>query len=35
MDPERLVETLTDSLVRELGLPERPLELQAIVFDVR
>jgi ubiquinone/menaquinone biosynthesis C-methylase UbiE len=33
-DPERLLETLTGSLVRELGLPGRPLELQAILFDV-
>ncbi len=34
-DPERLIEALTDGFIHELELPERPLELQAIVFEAR
>ena len=34
-DPERLIVALTDAFVDELGLPERPLQLQAIVFEAR
>ena len=32
-DPERLIEVLADAFVHELGLRERPLQMQAIVFD--
>ncbi len=32
---ERLIEALTDAFVHELGLRERPLQMQAIVFEAR
>lgn len=32
-DPERVIASLTDAFVRELGLPARPLQMQAIVFE--
>lgn len=33
VEPEILLERLTNALVKELGLPARPLELQAIIFE--
>lgn len=33
--PEQLLDMLTDALVRELALPDRLLQLQAIVFEAR
>jgi ubiquinone/menaquinone biosynthesis C-methylase UbiE len=33
-DPERLADALTDAFIRELGLKERPMQMQAIVFEV-
>jgi SAM-dependent methyltransferase len=33
MDPERLIEALTEAFIRELRLGERPLHMQAIVFE--
>jgi SAM-dependent methyltransferase len=35
VEPELLLERLTDALVKELALPARPLELQTIVFEAR
>jgi SAM-dependent methyltransferase len=32
-DPERLIEALTDAFIHELRLGERPLQMQAIVFE--
>lgn len=34
-EPEHLVRRLTDALIRQLGLPARLLELQAIVVEAR
>ena len=33
MDPERLIEGMTEAFIRELRLGERPLHMQAIVFE--
>jgi SAM-dependent methyltransferase len=33
MDPERLIEALTEAFIREMRLGERPLHMQAIVFE--
>ena len=33
-DPERLTGALTNAFVGELGLNERPIRMQAIVFEV-
>jgi SAM-dependent methyltransferase len=32
-DPERLIEALTEAFIRELRLGDRPLQMQAIVFE--
>ena len=35
IDPELLIEKLTDALIHELALPARPLRLHAIVFEAQ